>query len=81
MTEPEHQALEMAAREAMLAPSVFNTQPWAWRVLSGAVSPEQLRSNTRAAAVQLPTAVLDELATLAEPADAYWQARSRRPWS
>lgn len=56
-------------------------QPWAWRVLSGAVSPEQLRSNARAAAVQLPTAVLDELATLAEPADAYWQARSRRPWS
>jgi nitroreductase len=32
MTQPEHEALEGAARDALHAPSVFNTQPWAWRV-------------------------------------------------
>ena len=54
--------------------------PWVTRVLSGAVTPEQVRSNAAATAVELPPAVQDELATLAEdPAD-YWAARSRRPW-
>ena len=32
MSESEHEALETAARDAMRAPSVFNTQPWAWRI-------------------------------------------------
>nr|WP_255645430.1 hypothetical protein [Actinoplanes polyasparticus] len=40
MTGPEHDvtraeartALELAAREALRAPSVFNTQPWKWRL-------------------------------------------------
>ena len=53
-------------------------QPWAGRVLSGAVTPEQVASN--AAAGTLPAAVAEELAGLAEDPRAYWAARSRRPW-
>jgi aryl-alcohol dehydrogenase-like predicted oxidoreductase len=49
--------------------------PWASVVLSGAVTPGQLRSNLDALAVTgLPR--LD----LAEPPAAYWAARSGRPW-
>jgi nitroreductase len=32
MTTSTHDALESAARAALRAPSVFNTQPWTWRV-------------------------------------------------
>jgi hypothetical protein len=32
MSQPEHQALEAAAADALRAPSVFNTQPWSWRI-------------------------------------------------
>ena len=32
MSEIEYGALEAAARDALLAPSVFNTQPWEWRI-------------------------------------------------
>jgi aryl-alcohol dehydrogenase-like predicted oxidoreductase len=56
-------------------------QPWAWRVLSGAVTVPQLVSNLAAEAVALPAGALDELLAEAEkPAD-YWAARSRRSWS
>lgn len=56
-------------------------QPWATRVLSGAVTPEQVRSNAAAADVVLPPDALHVLAGLAEEPDAYWTARSRRSWS
>jgi aryl-alcohol dehydrogenase-like predicted oxidoreductase len=56
-------------------------QPWATRVLSGAVTPEQVRSNASAADVLLPPDALDELGGLAEEPAAYWAARSRRAWS
>jgi len=55
-------------------------QPWVWRVLSGAVNPLQVASNTAAASVRLPEETLAELATLAEPAAEYWAARSKRAW-
>jgi nitroreductase len=32
MSEIEHAALEAAARDALQAPSVFNTQPWGWLI-------------------------------------------------
>jgi aryl-alcohol dehydrogenase-like predicted oxidoreductase len=51
------------------------------RVLSGAVTPEQVRSNASAADVLLPPDALDELGGLAEEPAAYWAARSRRAWS
>lgn len=54
-------------------------RPWCDVVLSGAVTPDQLTSN--AAAVTVAPSELDTLAGLAEPPDAYWSARSRRPWT
>jgi aryl-alcohol dehydrogenase-like predicted oxidoreductase len=75
LSQQLHIGVDQLAIAAALA------QPWAWRVLSGAATSEQLRSNVRAASVHLPTAVSAELATLTEPATAYWEARSRRSWS
>jgi hypothetical protein len=37
MSELEHRALVAAARDAMLAPSIFNTQPWQWRISGAAL--------------------------------------------
>jgi aryl-alcohol dehydrogenase-like predicted oxidoreductase len=52
--------------------------PWAVLVLSGAVTREQLAENLSA----LTATGLDGLdLDMAEPAAAYWSARSRRPWS
>jgi aryl-alcohol dehydrogenase-like predicted oxidoreductase len=64
-----------------LAIAVALAQPWAWRVLSGAVDPAQVVSNAAAAEVAVPGAVADELAGLAEDPHAYWSARSARPWT
>lgn len=64
-----------------LAIAAALAQPWADVVLSGAVTPAQLRSNVAAEAVRLPDGVLEELAGLAEEPGRYWAARSRRPWS
>ncbi len=54
--------------------------PWATRVLSGAVTPSQVRSNAAASSVVLPAEVRAELAALAQDPRDYWAARSRRPW-
>ena len=32
MSEVQHDALDRAARDALRAPSIFNTQPWTWRI-------------------------------------------------
>jgi aryl-alcohol dehydrogenase-like predicted oxidoreductase len=55
--------------------------PWADVVLSGAVTAGQLQANLAALQVELDPVELEQLATLAEPADAYWQARSGLAWS
>jgi aryl-alcohol dehydrogenase-like predicted oxidoreductase len=84
-SEPVRRAAAVAAELGLgldqLATAAALAQPWAWRVLSGAVTVEQLDSNVAAEKVTLPTGVLDELATLAQPAADYWAARSRRPWA
>jgi aryl-alcohol dehydrogenase-like predicted oxidoreductase len=64
-----------------LATAVALAQPWASCVLSGAVTPEQVRSNAAAARLDLPGPVLDELAGLAADPEAYWSARAQRSWS
>jgi aryl-alcohol dehydrogenase-like predicted oxidoreductase len=56
-------------------------RPWADVVLSGAASVAELSSNLAAPTVTLTPEELLELATLAEPADDYWAARSRLPWT
>ncbi|HZG91188.1 MAG TPA: aldo/keto reductase, partial [Pseudonocardia sp.] len=64
-----------------LAIAAAMAQPWAWCVLSGAVHPDQVRSNAAATALTVPPDLLDELTALAEPPVGYWAARSARPWS
>ena len=56
-------------------------QPWASVVLSGAVTPDQLRSNLGAARVDLPPGWLDEVSADHEQPEAYWRQRSERAWS
>jgi aryl-alcohol dehydrogenase-like predicted oxidoreductase len=55
--------------------------PWADVVLSGAVSAGQLAGNLAAARLSLADDELEELRTLAEPAEAYWAARGRLRWA
>lgn len=63
-----------------LAIAAALAQPWAACVLSGAVRPEQVTSNVQATRLDLPPAVREELAGLAEEPREYWSARSRRAW-
>jgi aryl-alcohol dehydrogenase-like predicted oxidoreductase len=67
-------------RDAIALAAVL-AQPWAGVVLSGAATPEQLRSNVAAADVALDRDEIDELMAVAEPAEAYWAARSARAWA
>ena len=55
--------------------------PWADVVLSGAVAAGQLQANLAALQVELDPVELEQLAGLAEPAEAYWRARSALAWS
>lgn len=56
-------------------------QPWASVVLSGAATVEQLQSNVAALAVMPLARFADGFAALAEPAEAYWQKRSKLEWN
>lgn len=56
-------------------------RPWADVVLSGAATPAQLRSNVAALGSAWDEPAATALATLAEPADAYWRRRSAQPWT
>jgi len=56
-------------------------QPWADVVLSGAATVDQLRSNAAAVDVRLDEDARAELATLARDPAAYWDERSRLPWT
>ncbi|SDO85663.1 Predicted oxidoreductase [Klenkia soli] len=51
------------------------TQPWASVVLSGAVTPEQLRANAQARGLSV------DLPDLAETPEAYWATRGGLPWA
>lgn len=55
--------------------------PWVDVVLSGAVTPEQIASNVGALEAHLSEANIDDLVSLAEPADRYWAERSKLPWT
>lgn len=74
-------AAELGVPVDQLATAAALGQPWAWRVLSGAVTPAQLTSNLAAATLEVPPGALEQLTTLAEPPTDYWSARSRRPWA
>lgn len=67
-------------RDAVAIAAVL-AQPWVDIVLSGAVTPAQLRSNLAALDLELAAGELEELAALAVPAEDYWRARSALAWS
>jgi aryl-alcohol dehydrogenase-like predicted oxidoreductase len=76
---PEHLLTRLAAergvREDAIALAVALANPWATVVLSGAVTPGQVRENLAALTVgDLPP--LD----IAEPPEMYWNQRAARPW-
>ena len=64
-----------------LAIGAVLANPWADVVLSGAVTPAQLRSNARALDVDIGATEIDRLQELAIPPDEYWRQRARLPWS
>jgi aryl-alcohol dehydrogenase-like predicted oxidoreductase len=64
-----------------LAIAAALAQPWAWRVLSGAVTVDQVRSNTAAAAAALSDDAVRELVAYAEDPRDYWTARAHRTWA
>jgi aryl-alcohol dehydrogenase-like predicted oxidoreductase len=55
--------------------------PWAGVVLSGAVTPGQLRSNASALDLALAEDELAALRAVAEPPEDYWRTRSELAWS
>jgi aryl-alcohol dehydrogenase-like predicted oxidoreductase len=61
-----------------LALAAVLAQPWVDVVLSGAATVEQLHSNLRATELAWDP---DRLGELAEDPEAYWDARSARPWT
>jgi aryl-alcohol dehydrogenase-like predicted oxidoreductase len=69
------------ASDDQVAIAAALANPWVDVVLSGAVTIEQLRSNTMAVTVQLSPDELAALARRAEPADQYWKVRGQLAWS
>ena len=65
----------------VIALAAVLAQPWAGVVLSGAATPAQLRSNASAVEVALAPDEVEALLAIAEPAEAYWEARGRRVWA
>jgi aryl-alcohol dehydrogenase-like predicted oxidoreductase len=74
-------AADLGTTADRLAIAAALAQPWAWRVLSGAVDPEQVVSNAEAEQLVLPPDVVAELQGLAEDPATYWAARAARPWT
>ncbi|MGW3243474.1 aldo/keto reductase [Streptomyces sp. NPDC001070] len=74
-------AAETGATPDAVALAAVLRRPWAGIVLSGAATTGQVTANVRAASVGLDAGHLARLASLAEPAPAYWRRRSELPWS
>jgi aryl-alcohol dehydrogenase-like predicted oxidoreductase len=74
-------ARERETTEDALALAAALAQPWADVVLSGAATVDTLRSNLAALDVAWDAELDERLATLAEPAQEYWERRSRLAWN
>jgi aryl-alcohol dehydrogenase-like predicted oxidoreductase len=61
--------------------AVALAQPWVDVVLSGAVTPGQVRSNAAASTLDLSADEVAELSTLAEPPGTYWASRAALAWA
>jgi aryl-alcohol dehydrogenase-like predicted oxidoreductase len=78
--------LAAAARERGTTPDALAlgavaAQPWVDVALSGAATVDTLRSNLAALDVAWDARADEELASLVEPADAYWQRRAELAWN
>ncbi|KOV85082.1 aldo/keto reductase [Nocardia sp. NRRL S-836] len=69
------QAKELGVGTDAVALAAVAQQPWVDVVLSGAASPEQLRSNAAGLTVEVV------LPDLSEPAEQYWATRSALSWN
>ncbi|ANZ42075.1 aldo/keto reductase [Lentzea guizhouensis] len=69
------QAKELGVGTDAVALAAVAHQPWVDVVLSGAASPEQLRSNAEAMTVEVV------LPDLSEPAEEYWATRAALTWN
>ncbi len=77
----EQEAMRLDITLDALALAAALARPWADVVLSGAATPQHLRSNLAALQVAWDEEAAARLAPLAEPPEQYWQARSRLPWN
>ena len=77
----DRQAARLGATLDALALAAALAQPWAGVVLSGAATVAQLESNLAAPQVAWDEEAAAELAGLAEPPQAYWEARKRLAWT
>lgn len=75
------EAARLGATVDALALAGVLAQPWADVALSGATTVAQLRANLRALETGWDDDAATVLATLAEPAEAYWRRRSALPWN
>jgi aryl-alcohol dehydrogenase-like predicted oxidoreductase len=74
-------ARERATTPDALALAAVLGQPWVDVALSGAATVDTLRSNLAALDVAWDAELDERLATLAEPAEAYWERRSALSWN
>jgi aryl-alcohol dehydrogenase-like predicted oxidoreductase len=77
----DHSATSAGTTQDAVALAAVLAQPFADIVLSGASSPQTLRSNLAAATVELPPDVLDTLAVLQEDSERYWTMRGGLEWT
>lgn len=73
------QRLQVPIDQLALAAAL--AQPWAWRVLSGAATADQVISNLEACSLTVDGDTLTELAAVAVPPEQYWRQRAERAWS
>ena len=76
----EAEATRLGVPVDALALAAALAQPWAAVVLSGAVTPDQLRSNLRALEVVLDDEAWATVDSLIEAPDAYWARRGALRW-
>ena len=72
------QARAVAVADVAMAAAL--AQPWVHVVLTGAVTPNQVRADVRASAIALTDDELRALTSDAERAEDYWHLRSSLPW-
>ncbi|MGZ4261164.1 MAG: aldo/keto reductase [Solirubrobacteraceae bacterium] len=74
-------ARRLGTTEDAVALAGVLARPWVDAALSGASTTEQLHSNLGALSVEWDDALEEELSTLVEPSERYWDTRSALTWT